>query len=159
MAGNAAPASDVRRQTSDRPILAAVLASMLLFFPATSFAEPPLTLSDAWVRAVPPVSANTAGYFILHNAGEEALTLTGLNTPLAAAGELHEMAEQADGTRRMRRLSEVPVPAGESVHFRPGGKHLMLFRLTGPLEEGREATLCLEFAEREPFCGTFLVRR
>ena len=28
---------------------------------------------------------------------------------------------------RMRRLSEVEVPAGGEVNFEPGGRHLMLF--------------------------------
>ena len=118
-----------------------------------------LTVEDGWVRAVPPVSTTTAGYFTLTNEGDETVTLTGFTTDIAGAGELHTMAAQEDGTRRMQRLPDVPVPAGETVHFAPGGHHLMLFRLARPLEEGEEVELCLTFAEADDLCAPFDVRR
>ena len=147
-------ASSVKRQASSLSRFAALL---VICMSPTAFAES-LTLSDAWVRAVPPVSSTTAGYFILENSSEEAVTLTGFETAIAGAGELHEMAEQPDGTRRMRRLGDVKVPAGEQAAFRPGGKHLMLFRLVDPLQVGDSHELCLTFAGRAPLCAEFEVR-
>jgi copper(I)-binding protein len=46
----------------------------------------------------------------------------------------------------MQRLDAVPLPAGESVHFEPGGLHLMLIDITAPLVAGQDVTLALQFA-------------
>lgn len=117
-----------------------------------------LLLDDGWVRAVPPVSANSAGYFRLINQGNKAYTLIGVFTPMAEAGELHETITRQDGSRSMRRLSEVIVEGGKTVLFQPGGKHLMLFRLTRPLQSGESGSVCLEFVERPKLCSTFSIR-
>lgn len=118
-----------------------------------------LDIENGWIRAVPPVSKTTAGYFQLHNRTDQDRVLTGLTTDIAGAGELHTMAPQEDGTRRMQRLPEVPVPAGETVVFEPGAKHLMLFRLQRPLVEGEKIPLCLTFSAGEPMCAEFEVVR
>jgi copper(I)-binding protein len=47
----------------------------------------------------------------------------------------------------MQRLDAVPLPAGESVHFEPGGLHLMLIDITAPLIAGQQVTLSLQFAK------------
>ena len=116
-----------------------------------------LHIENGWIRAVPPVSTTTAGYFQLHNHTDQDRVMTGLTTDIAGAGEMHTMAPQEDGTRRMRRLPEVPVPAGETVVFEPGAKHLMLFRLQRPLVEGEKIPVCLTFSEGEPVCAEFEV--
>jgi copper(I)-binding protein len=43
-------------------------------------------------------------------------------------------------------LDRIPLPAGRTVAFEPGGKHLMLSGLTGPLERGSSFALTLTFA-------------
>ncbi|WP_162925671.1 copper chaperone PCu(A)C [Isoalcanivorax indicus] len=136
---------------------------LLLVLPWLAFAgeidEPELFIDNMWVRAVPPVSSTTAGYFTVTNTSEVPVTLLGFTTEIAGAGELHTMAAQEDGTRRMQRLRNVPIPAGETVEFAPGGNHLMLFRLARPLEEGEQVELCLEFDATAPYCLPFEVRR
>ncbi|MBZ2188634.1 copper chaperone PCu(A)C [Alcanivorax sp. JB21] len=144
------------------PLLLMGLAMLAMLAPlshAGEIDEPELFIDDMWLRAVPPVSSNTAGYFSVTNTSDEPVTLLGFSTDIAAAGELHTMAPQDDGTRRMQRLRDVPVPAGETVHFAPGGHHLMLFRLVRPLEEGEQVELCLEFDVTAPYCLPFEVRR
>ena len=135
----------------------ATLAGVLTLMAAPALAGP--VIEDAWVRAVPPVSDSTAGYFLLRNEGEEDLVLTGFEADIVEAGEMHTWADGEDGTRHMQRLDEVSISAGEEVRFRSGGKHLMLFRLTDPLEAGDHHELCLEFAEAETVCADFEVRR
>jgi len=39
----------------------------------------------------------------------------------------------------------LPLPAGESVSLAPGGTHLMLMGLTGPLSAGDQVPLTLSF--------------
>lgn len=117
-----------------------------------------MDIEDGWIRAVPPVSSTTAGYLILHNRGDTDRTLTAVSSPVAGAGEVHDMSPQEDGTRHMHHLPELVVPAGEAVVLKPGGKHLMLYQLQRPLEIGEQIEVCLAFAEGEPVCGPFEVR-
>jgi hypothetical protein len=50
----------------------------------------------------------------------------------------------------MVRLPEVPVPAAATVRFEPGGLHLMLLDIVGPLTPGMEVELTLRFATAGP---------
>ena len=53
------------------------------------------------------------------------------------AGQMTTMRELSDG---------LALSGGETVSFEPGGYHVMLPELTGPLEVGDEFELTLEFA-------------
>ncbi|MAR93306.1 MAG: copper chaperone PCu(A)C [Pseudomonadota bacterium] len=103
-----------------------------------------LRVSDGWVREVPPVSANTAAYFTLHNDSGQPRLLLSAQSAAATAVELHT-SEEKDGMSSMRRLERVEVPANGQVAFRPGGHHVMLIGLNGPLKQGQEVGLTLTF--------------
>ena len=45
----------------------------------------------------------------------------------------------------MRQLTEAPLPRGAWVRFEPGGMHLMLIGLTGPLADGQTTPVTLMF--------------
>ncbi len=133
-------------------------ALMLWLLSGAAMAQ--VEIDEGWLRAVPPVSSSTAGYMTLHNRGEQAVVLTGFETDIAEAGEIHTWVDGDEGTRRMQRLTEVEIPAGGKVEFRSGGRHLMLFRLTGELEPGDTHELCFGFRDVEsPVCADFAVRR
>ena len=68
--------------------------------------------------------------------------LTGAETAAAGVTELHFMRME-DGVMRMRSLPSVELPAGETVQFKPGGLHVMLFELKQPLKAGEELDLVL----------------
>ena len=88
-----------------------------------------IEISQARLRQPLPGTDKSVGYFELHNNSDGTVVLSSASSPVIGAIEMHETAE-VDGLMRMRRLSEVRVEAGERVVFAPGGKHLMLFRLT-----------------------------
>lgn len=121
-------------------------------------AQAELVIEQGWIRAVPPVSTTTAGYFVARNTGEAALVLEGVSAEIAGAAEMHEMSANEDGTRSMHRLREVILAAGDSVAFAPGGKHLMLFRLARPLTVGESLPVCLAVRGGEAVCADFVVR-
>ena len=87
---------------------------------------PPLTVSDAKVRALLPGRDATAGYFQLNNNSNAPITLIGASSNLARAIEMHETVSHGDSVG-MRRVKKVIVDAGQRVAFEPGGKHLMIF--------------------------------
>jgi periplasmic copper chaperone A len=57
----------------------------------------------------------------------------------------------------MRPLAGVTIPAGHPVAFVPGGMHIMLDGLKGPLREGQTFPLTLTFAKAGPQTVTVTV--
>ena len=90
-----------------------------------------LVASDAWVRLLPPGSANTAAFFRLKNTGATDAIVVGAASPIAKRAGVHGMTTR-DGVMRMFDVERVVVPAGGEVAFSPGGLHVMLFDQTAP---------------------------
>ena len=118
---------------------------------------PGISVDDPWVRAVPPGASATAGYFVLANGGAADRVLESVSGGDAVRVEIHETS-MADGVMRMRRLDSVIIPAGQSVAFAPGGRHLMLFADPLPAA-GSTVTLELGFADGEVLTVEAPVRR
>lgn len=105
------------------PLLALLLP---LWLAACSKPEPlPPDISAARLMLAPPGASIAAGYFELRNPGQGALELLRVSSPAFESVEMHETVE-VDGLSRMRAVESVNVPAGGTVSFEPGGKHLML---------------------------------
>ena len=83
-------------------------------------------------------------YFSVENTGVVSDTLTGVRTDAAEGVGLHMSMEQ-NRMMTMAALRALPVPAKDSVLFRPLGAHVMLTRLTRPLAEGDTVRMTLEF--------------
>lgn len=116
------------------------------FFAQAAFAGgavPALSVSGAWVRAVPPVSKNSAGYLVIENSGAQDVLL-GAAVEGARVTEIHEMVRSGDGMA-MRRRTELAVPAAGRVELAPGGLHLMLIDLQRPLQAGEKRGAVLRF--------------
>ncbi len=116
----------------------------MLVFVSFVFAKPKIVVEDAWVRAVPPVSTVSAGFMKLKNLGDEEDVLIGVESDISEVGEIHTTYME-DGFMKMRMLKEVKVPAGGSVEFKPGGKHLMLINLNKHPKKGDKVKLILRF--------------
>lgn len=101
-----------------------------------------LAIGNVWARA--SATQTSAAYLTIENNGAEADTLLEARSPVAGTVEIHDMTME-DMVMRMRRLDNLPVAAGESVELAPGGKHIMLIGLSGPLEEGATVPLTLVF--------------
>lgn len=123
-------------------------------------ATPPaqtLSVRDAWARAADS-GANTAIYFTLANGGPEADTLKDVSSGDAELTEIH-ISTQHSGMMRMSRVTELPVPADDSVSFRPLGAHVMLTRVLRPLAEGDTVTTTLTFGSGRTLSVRAGVRR
>ena len=79
-------------------ILTGTLAVLLTFgglsVPALAGPED-VVVENAWSRASIGASRPGAAYMIVRNTGEDAVTLTGLTTPLAMMPEIHETKTNA----------------------------------------------------------------
>ena len=74
--------------------------------------------------------------------GAEDTVLVGARSPRLSAVEIHETTRSGNGVAGMRRIEELPIPAGESVVLEQGGLHIMLFGVDeGELDGGLPLTL------------------
>ena len=107
---------------------------------------PTIVVEDAWVRASMMTERAGAAYFHIRNTGTEDDALFSVATPIATEPQLHETTQDAQGMMAMAPVAEIPVPAGGMAVLEPGGYHVMLMGLTGPLVEGTTVPLLLTFA-------------
>ncbi|MEM8917734.1 MAG: copper chaperone PCu(A)C [Pseudomonadota bacterium] len=91
---------------------------------------------DEAVVNLSPVDGNpSSGYFEVHG-GPEDVELVGVTSDDVVRLELHETVEE-NGLTVMQPVKSVPVPAGDTVKFEPGGKHLMIWGIgNGSISRG-----------------------
>jgi hypothetical protein len=90
---------------------------------------------------------------VIDNGGTAADALLTASTPLAAKVEIHETTTSG-GMTGMHPVDRLEIPAGGTVRLEPGGVHLMLMGLTGPVEPGTTVSLELRFEH----AGTIVVQ-
>lgn len=103
-------------------------------------------VNDPYVRAVPAMMKNSAAFMSLHNTGKADHAIVAASTPSAEVVELHTHTQDGD-VMRMRRIDEITLEAGDTTVLQPGGLHIMLFGLTGPLNPETAIDLELTFAD------------
>ena len=105
---------------------------------------PPLVAQNAWVRATPGADL-AAAYLTLRNVSPNAVTVTGVESPIAGHAMIHETTVQG-GQSRMRPHEQLVVAPGMTVKFEPGGLHVMLHDLKQPLTVGQTVPLVITLA-------------
>lgn len=105
--------------------LPAAMAALALL-PGCNKARP-LYVDGGYVRLNANPDNPAAGYFTIHG-GEQSVTLRSVETDAAQRLEMHESAMEG-GVMRMKPIETVEVPAGGTVAFAPGGKHVMLWTI------------------------------
>jgi periplasmic copper chaperone A len=104
-----------------------------------------LMVSEPSIRLNPNAAAPSAAYFTL-TGGAMAQVLTGVSSPDLERAELHE-SKMEGGMMTMAAMPEVAVPAGGTVIFRQGGKHVMLFGISDAARAAGQLTLTLAFKD------------
>ncbi len=97
------------------------------------------------MRVAPVAAVTASGYLVVHNRGDVADTLDRVTTPAADSVTLHESMDHGDGVMMMMPLEWIAIPAGDSVAFTSGGRHLMLERFASPLVIGDSVRLAFRF--------------
>lgn len=102
---------------------------------------------------LPAVSGNPgAAYFSIVNRTKEPASLAAAAVAGAAKAELHESSGNS-----MSPLAAVAVPAGATVAFERGGKHVMVFGVPQSLKPGNSVRLTLTFAGGKTITGPLQV--
>ena len=103
-------------------------------------AKPELSTEEGWVRLAAVPGRPAAAYFVIHG-GPRPLDLIGVSSDVAITSEMHE------GGMAMKKVDSVPIPAGATVAFEPGGRHVMLYDMNQGVKPGRILSLLLTFSD------------
>ena len=125
--------------------LGSVLSSFLIS--GVAWAHPDaahVKVENAWARA--SVQGQQASGAFMRLTAEEPLKLVGVETSVAAVAEVHEMKMDGD-VMRMRAIESLDLPKGVAVDLKPGGYHLMLQQLKGPLVKDSQIPVTLVFKD------------
>lgn len=120
----------------------ALVFAATLLLSASARAE--IRALDPWARLQPPSSPMSAAFVVLENGGKEDDALVGASCDCSEVVELHVMRE-VDGQMSMQQVDRFEIPAGSKAELKPGGSHLMLIHLKGPLSEAKPIHLELRF--------------
>lgn len=122
---------------------------MSVLFLCTVLSAGDITISDAYVRAVPPNLLNSASFMKITNQSSKAILLQSASSDVAKNVELHEHVMN-NGMMKMQQVSHIEIPANSSMTLQPGGYHVMLIGLNKKLKEGDAVTqIKLSFSNGE----------
>src|SRR3569832_1511860 len=130
-----------------------VVAAMAVAAPALAS---DVQVNDAWFRSL-PAKVPAGGYFVLHNSGAQEISLTGAQAPACSMLMLHRSTESG-GMSSMEDVASVPVAAGETVKFAPGGYHLMCMNPTPAMKPGNSVPVTFKFSDGSKAVVNFAVR-
>lgn len=117
-----------------------------------------LVISQAWSRATPGGAKVAGGYLTIENKGSAPDKFIGGSADIAGKLEIHEMAVE-NGVMKMRPLDKgLTIDPGKTVKFAPGGYHVMLEELKGPLKQGDKVPVTLQFEKAGKVTVTFDVQ-
>jgi copper(I)-binding protein len=136
------------------PLMALLIAAVMVAAqcgasPAATSSDPQIKVMEPWARSSPMVAGNGAVYMQLMNEGGSDDALLSAETDVAEVVELHETKMDGD-VMKMSQVSNIKVPAGDSVMLKPGGLHVMLINLKQELVLGEKIKLTLNFEKSGP---------
>lgn len=108
-----------------------------------SFDAGALHIDHPWTRPTAR-GQNAAGYLSISNSGATPDALLGVQCALATRMTLHA-SSMAGGIMSMRAVAIVPIPAGGTATFAPGGLHVMFEGLRAPFADGATVPAALRF--------------
>lgn len=124
---------------------AATLLGLSTFAFATDYKLGDLTIEHPVIRATIPTAKVAGGFMIITNTGDKPDILIGGSATFAGKFEVHEM-KVSDGIMRMRKLQNgLEIPAGGSVHLKPGSYHVMFMKLQEQMKTGEKRKAIVEF--------------
>ncbi len=100
----------------------------------------PVTVEGAWVRPTVPGQKGTGAFMRI--TAKEGMKLVGAASPAAGVTEVHEMKMEGN-VMRMRAITALDLPAGQTVELKPGGYHVMLMDLKAALPKDTTVPITL----------------
>jgi copper(I)-binding protein len=103
-----------------------------------------VTVLDPYVRLAPPGAPTSAAFMVLKNSGTKDIRLVKADNPASKLTELHTHINDG-GVMKMRQVPVIEIKAKGETHLAPGGLHVMMIDLKGPMKEGDRIPFNLGF--------------
>lgn len=118
------------------------LVSAILLVMVSGVRAAEISVKDVWIRATVPGQSATGAFMALSS--HTTVRLVGVSSPIAGRAEVHQMRLE-QGVMKMQAIPALEVPAGQTVQLAPGAYHVMLMRLSKPVEAGAQIPMQLTF--------------
>jgi hypothetical protein len=117
-------------------------------------------INDAWARSTFALAKTGALYFSITNNGAQNVQLlsVSVDSSVAMIAELHHTVLEDDMMRMQELEDGINIKTGDTVELLPGGMHVMLMGLTGPLNAGGTVDLELHFSDDSHTQYTFPIQ-
>ncbi len=122
-------------------LLGGAMSTQLL---AAQSAAESVSVSDPYVREMPPGQPNSAAFMKLRNDSAAGYAVVSAESGASRIVELHTHTAEG-GVMKMRRIDKIVIPAQGETTLQPGGLHVMLLGLKGDLKEGGSVSITLVF--------------
>jgi len=133
----------------NKNLLCSLIVAFLMHFFNSAYAEDltkEISVSNAWVRAMPPSATNSAAYMIITNNSSKEVVISSVSSDIAGATEIHQMSDTND-IMHMAPIADLHIPAYGKVRLKSGGFHIMLINLKKPTKEGDIVPVTLHFKD------------
>ena len=120
-----------------------ILTAVLALVCSTLYAQT-VEINNAWVRSTVPGQQGTGAFMSI--TARDGAKLVGASSPVAGVVEVHEMKMEGD-IMKMRAVPLLDLPAGQTVHLKPGGYHFMLMDLKQALPKDSKVPLTLRLQD------------
>ena len=129
-----------------RPLAVLALLSVVTLYGCAK--KPVLLVDSAFVRLSAAPRGPAAGYFTVHG-GPTTDRLMEVSSPMVIRIEMHDSMIKG-GMSTMKPIDGgVEIPAGGTVEFKPGGRHLMMFYINPGMLPPRTLQMNFSFASGE----------
>jgi len=115
-----------------------------------------ITVSGAWIRQL-PAGVPAAGYFTVHNQGNQPIALVGARSPAYGTVMMHQTLDEGR-ISKMVRIHRIDIAPGGTVSFHPRSYHLMLMHPKRDIFLGSKIPVTLEFSDGQKVTTEFEVR-
>ncbi|GAA1404957.1 hypothetical protein AUR04nite_07570 [Glutamicibacter uratoxydans] len=115
-----------------------------------------LQASDTWAKAAK--DGMSAGFGTLHNAGSQAIEITGVSDAAGNEIQLHETVGTGAQASMKQMDGGLTIEPGQDAVLEPGGSHLMFMDLKQPLAAAQRTSLTFTFADGSSAAADFEIR-
>ena len=103
-----------------------------------------VTITEPYVREMPPASKNTAAYMQLKNPAGKSIKLLEVQSDIAKKIELHNIVNK-DGVLKMQPQPFIEVAANSTLTLKPGSYHVMMMGVKRQLKQGEQVKMTFKF--------------
>lgn len=125
-------------------LTAAILAASLPLGAFAAGAADGISVVDPYVRMAPPGAMATGAFMVIKNTADKDARLVKAESSASKVAELHTHINDG-GVMKMRPVPAIDIKAKGEAVLQPGGLHVMLIDLKGPMKEGDKVAITLGF--------------